>query len=60
MKYQPSWAIYCQSHPCRKTKEELFNPWGDKVVHNFPKGISPKVNVTGQLEFRLTSSEAAV
>ena len=27
--------------------------WGDKEVHNFPKGISPNVNVIARQEFEL-------
>ena len=32
----------------------------DKGVHTFPKGISPKTNVTAQLEFGLNYFMAAV
>ena len=32
----------------------------DKVVHSFPKGISPKVNVIAQLGFELTYYDLAV
>ena len=28
--------------------------WGEKVVHTFPIGISPKVNIIAQLEFEFT------
>ena len=31
-----------------------------KGVHNFPKGISPKVNLIAQLDFELTYYNAAV
>ena len=33
---------------------------GNKGVHTFPKGISPKVNVIARLEFELAYFEAAV
>ena len=31
------------------------NSWGNKGVHTFSKGISPKVNVIAWLEFELTT-----
>ena len=34
--------------------------WADKGVHTFPKGISPKVKVTAQLELEFVYFEAAV
>ena len=33
---------------------------GDKWVHTFPKGISPKVNVIARLEFELATYDVAV
>ena len=30
----------------------LTQSWGEKGVYSFPKGISPKVNVIEQLEFK--------
>ena len=40
----------------------LFNPLlvEDKEVYTFPKGISPKVNIIAQREFKLTQFEASV
>ena len=40
----------------------LFNPYlvGDKGIHIFPKGISPKVNLITELEFELTNYNVAV
>ena len=44
-----------------RTLVVLFNPWlGDKGVHAFPKGINPKVNVIGRLEFELAYSDVGV
>ena len=61
MSYQPSWVIWCQSHPCRRTEMILFNPkLRDKGVHSFPKGISPKVYVIAWLEFEFTNFEATI
>ena len=33
---------------------------GNKGVHAFPKGISPKVNIIARLEFELANFEVAV
>ena len=33
---------------------------GDKGIQDFPKGISPKVNVIAWLEFELTHYDVAV
>ena len=38
----------------------LQNSWEDKGVHTFPKVISPKVNVIGQLEFELAYNDVTV
>ena len=39
----------------------LFNSrQGDKEIHNFPKGISPKLNIMARLEFELAYYEVAV
>ena len=39
----------------------LFNLWlKGKVVHAFLKGISPKVNILAQLEFKLIYSDVAI
>ena len=38
----------------------LFNPWEDKGVHTFPKGICPKVNVIARVEYELAYYDSAV
>ena len=57
MAYHPSWVIYCQSHPYRRTVLISFNQLlvevGGKRYHTFFKGISLKVNVQARLEFEL-------
>ena len=47
--------------PLYKIVVVLFNPHlGDKGVHSFPEGISPKVNVIERLEFELVYFKAAI
>ena len=44
-------------------KQQLYywtHSWGDKVVHNFPKGISPKVDVIARMWPELAYCEPAV
>ena len=61
MAYQPSWVIWCQSYPSRRTVVVLFNPkLRDKGVHTFSKGISPKVKVIEGLDFKLAYYNVAV
>ena len=38
----------------------LTHSWEDKGVHNFPKGICPKVNVIARLEYELAYYDSAV
>ena len=38
----------------------LTHSWEDKGVHNFPKGICPKVNVVARLGYELTYYDSAV
>ena len=38
----------------------LTHSWGDKDVHTFPKGISPKVNAIMCLDFKLSYFEVPV
>ena len=38
----------------------LTHSWEDKMVHSFPKGICPKVNVIAQLELELAYYDTAV
>ena len=38
----------------------LTHSWKDKGVHNFPKGICPKGNVTAWLEYELAYYDSAV
>ena len=38
----------------------LTHSWEDKGVHNFPKGICPKVDVTARLESELAYNDSAV
>ena len=38
----------------------LTHCWGDKEVHTFPKGISPKVNVLARLEFELAYYDVTI
>ena len=56
MAYQLLWVIYCQSHPYRRTLEVLYN----QKLPTFSKGISPKVNITVQLKFKLPYFDVAV
>ena len=37
-----------------------MHSWEDKGVHNFPKGICPKVNVMARLEYELAYYDSAV
>ena len=38
----------------------LTHSWEDKGVHNFSKGICPKVNVIATLEFEVAYYESAI
>ena len=38
----------------------LIHSWGNKGVHAFPKGISPKVIIIVWLEFKITYFKVAV
>ena len=38
----------------------LTHIWEDKGVHTFPKGICPKVNVIGWLEYELAYYDSTV
>ena len=38
----------------------LTHSWEDKLVHTFPKGICPKVNVIARLEYELAYYDSAV
>ena len=54
-------VIYCQSHHSRTAVILFFiNSLRDKEVHILPKGITLKVNVIAQIEFKLAFFEAAV
>ena len=54
--YQPSWVIWYQSYPCRRTVVVLFNPQlggRHERLHPFLKAICRKMNVLAQLRFEL-------
>ena len=53
MAYQPSRVIMYQSHTCRTEWYYLTHSCGDKGLHIFLKGISLKLNVMVQLDFKL-------
>ena len=62
MVYKPSWVIWCQIHPCRRTVFVQFNTqleW-DKRFHAFLRGIWSKVNVIAGMEFVLVFSYVAI
>ena len=52
--YQPSCVIQWQSHPM------LTRRLGDKEVHTFSKGISPKENAMARLGSEITYKDVAV
>ena len=63
MQLNPTKPKY-ESHIWGRKLVVLFNPYlamaGDKRVHTFPKGISPKVNVIARLEFELINYDVVV
>ena len=49
-------VCYLMQRPCLKNSiSNIINSKAGKVVHTFPKGYSPKVNITAKLKFELTS-----
>ena len=49
-------------HPCRRTVSDSTQPivGGNKGVHNFLKGINPKMNVIVGIEFKLVNHNVVV
>ena len=54
MAYRYNWAIWGQIISFRGTEVVLLTDnFGDNAIHNFPKGISLKINVIVQLDVEL-------
>ena len=61
MTYQLLWVISCLRHSCRQTAVVyLTHSWGNKRVHTFHKGITPKVNAIAWLVFQLNNYDITV
>ena len=61
MAYQPSWVIWCQIHPWRRTVVGAIKPIaGIKMDYPFLKSISLKMDIIARLDFEFTSNDVAV